>query len=234
MRHLPLNLVRCMHLVVAVTCSHSSSIWVILLMELRMCQLGRIAPNSKNIQCLESLEYTYLVFSRLIHHQGFRKHLKALLILEAITLLTASRRAICLVVLKDSLSQVSQTTKIITLSWTFQRMETPSCTRAWRALTLEVLVENSVHKNSWSNQPLLMSLEVAIHKLWDLLLPSSCPTILMKWHAILSTLLKSDRWSWLIDNIDRAWDNQVVEVVFNSLRLPLINQLMLMGYSRWY
>jgi hypothetical protein len=157
MRRLPLNLVRCMHLGVAVTCFHSSSIWVILLMELRMCRLGRIAPNSKNIQCWESLEYTYLVFSRLIHHQGFRKHLKALLILEAITLLTASRRAICLVVLKDSLSQESQTTKIITLSWTFQRMETPSCTRAWRALTLEVLVANNVPKNSWSNQPLWMS-----------------------------------------------------------------------------
>ena len=207
-----------------------------LLMELRMCRLGKIAPNSKNIQCLESLEYTYQAFSRLIiiHHRGFRKHLKALLVLEAITQLTANRLPICLVVRKDSLSQGFQTTKIITLYWIFQRMvETPWCTRAWKALTLEVLVENSVHKNSWSNRPLWMSLEEAIRKLWDLLLPSSCPTILMKWHAILSTLLKSDRWSWPIDNTDRAWDNQVV-AVSNSHRPLLISQLMLMEFSRWY
>ncbi len=111
-------------------------------------------------------------------------------------------------------------------------METLSCTRAWKALTLEVLVENSGHKNSWSNRPLWTSLEEAIHRLWVLPLPSSYPTTLMKWHVTLLMLRKSDRWLWPIDNTDRAWDSQVG--VSNSHRPQLISQLMQMGCNRWY
>jgi hypothetical protein len=48
--------------------------------------------------------------------QVFRKHLKILLILEAIIQLAVNRRAICLVVLKGSLSQATQTTIAITLN----------------------------------------------------------------------------------------------------------------------
>jgi hypothetical protein len=107
-----------MPLVAAVTCSRSNSILLMLLMELKMCQLGKTVLNSKNIQCLESLECLFPVSNRLIimFLQVFRKHLKILLILEAIIQLTVNRRAICLVVLKGSLSQATQTTIAITLN----------------------------------------------------------------------------------------------------------------------
>jgi len=77
-------------------------------------------------------------------HLVFRKHLKVQQILEEIILLTANRLTICLVVLKDSLSQAFKTTIIILYC---QRMEILSCTRAWKVLTLEV-EENRRHKNS--------------------------------------------------------------------------------------
>ena len=221
MRRLFLSLARCMPLVAAVTCSRSNSILLMLLMQLKMCQLGKTLLNSKNIQCLESLECIFPVSNRLIimYHQVFRKHLKILLILEAIIQLAVNRRAICLVVLKGSLSQATQTTIAIILNWIFQRMETPSCSRAWKALEE---VENSHHKNLWSSRPLWMSLGVVIHRSWVLPRPSSCPITLMKWRAILSTPQRSDTWSWPIDNTDRAWGN--LAAVSNNHQPLLISQ----------